>query len=503
MDKYNIEEPATEARFAYLARHFGIERPSGELWRDLEQHRRVALQRGYHVQHVKRVAEESDGRPVFEFIASSSGIKRDGNEVLNESRSWILEPFLKNPRWTWCHQYETFPVGTVVDVKPEGMGRNAVLRSFHRAARHEFAQIAAQLYLDGDLNAVSIGWTSHEYEKLLDPETGRQIGWLFTRNELLEIAAVVIPADPNAVLQKIKRGIIPEKFVEMFDASGYLRHLAQNDVYVLDHRDPVEPKKEKAMDKVDHARAWGEVVQGIEDAKRAVQQTQVRGAVSDALDVAIDRVTGALVTAGDPLSELRWSAYSVYYQESEGAIPNASSIANVLRQANRLEAALESALSAVQDVREAVAPEAESLSIDVTPGAPEAETSSLKRKGAKASKQRRELLKKCDACMDEAKSHLRTVLDEVEDAEETQKAQHDPDDPPTPDDAPGDEPERDADDEELRALAEALGRKLDGEPEDSELEALAADVARLLPQPKAPKSSDLLSELLGDLSKLC
>jgi hypothetical protein len=244
--------PATGSRWDVLSRTFGLVRASGDLTADLGEHKRVGLQRGFAVQSVKRVASESDGGEVFEFIASSGGdVKRDGNAVLNGPSNWTLDNFRMNPRFTWNHSYDQLPLGTVVDVRPEGSGQSAVLRSFHRfSKRWDFAEIVKGMYLDGDLDCVSIGWTPLEYERILGSD-GKPEGWRFTLNELLEIAAVVIPADPKARLvgiqRKLQRGLIPESFVEHLSLDRYLREIAHGDIYVLDHRSPLTTNKDTTM----------------------------------------------------------------------------------------------------------------------------------------------------------------------------------------------------------------------------------------------------------------
>ena len=130
------DDKQTGSRWDVLSRTFGLVRASGDLSRDLSDHKRVALQRGFAVQSVKRVASESDGGEVFEFVASSGGdVKRDGNAVLNGKQNWLLDNFRMNPRFTWNHSYDQLPLGTVVDVQPEGSGPSAILRSFHRFSK--------------------------------------------------------------------------------------------------------------------------------------------------------------------------------------------------------------------------------------------------------------------------------------------------------------------------------------------------------------------------------
>lgn len=310
------DDKQTGSRWDVLSRTFGLVRASGDLSRDLSDHKRVALQRGFAVQSVKRVASESDGGEVFEFVASSGGdVKRDGNAVLNGKQNWLLDNFRMNPRFTWNHSYDQLPLGTVVDVQPEGSGPSAILRSYHRfSKRWDFAEIVKGMYIDGDLDCVSIGWTPLEYERIISSD-GKPEGWTFTLNELLEIAAVVIPADPKARLigiqRKLQRGLIPESFVEFLSLDRYLREISHGDIYVLDHRSPLTTARGETMTtetpapeaieptaETTQAPAIGEPmpaepVPAIVASDATVEaRALVRSEASDAIDVELAKVTG-------------------------------------------------------------------------------------------------------------------------------------------------------------------------------------------------------------------
>lgn len=308
--------PQAGSRWDVLSRTFGLIRASGDLSRDLDEHKRVGLQRGFAVQSVKRVAADSEGGEVFEFIASSGGdVKRDGNAVLNGKQNWLLDNFKMNPRFTWNHSYDQLPLGTVVDVQPEGSGPSAILRSFHRfSKRWEFAEIVKGMYLDGDLDCVSIGWTPLEYERILGKD-GKPEGWTFTLNELLEIAAVVIPADPKARLvgiqRKLQRGLIPESFVEHLSLDRYLREIAHGDIYVLDHRSPlttnrgetmntdttapeaVEPAAETTQTPaIEEPKAAEPAPEIVASSATVTERAVVRSETSDAVDVELAKISG-------------------------------------------------------------------------------------------------------------------------------------------------------------------------------------------------------------------
>lgn len=247
----------------------GVEAPSGDLVRDLRDGKRVLLRRGQPCTRVSRAPDL--GERVLKFVASTDGIKRDGNRVRNDQSSWDFGNFSKNPVMLWTHDYGSSerppmpPIGSWVDwaVEPDGNGGNALVMS-GRFATHEFADLVYNLYLEGHMRAVSIGWTPLEYQEILDG--GKFVGWDFTRNELLECSAVPIPADPDAIMVAAQRGMIPERALAHF---GNWLTPSRGVAYILDSRDrPVVEATRSDSVTVDFAGFWAEIVQAVEAIER-------------------------------------------------------------------------------------------------------------------------------------------------------------------------------------------------------------------------------------------
>lgn len=201
---------------------------------DLQSGKRVvfrSLRRG--VTETK-VREEGDEDRVLEFIASTDGIKRDGNRVRNDG--WDFTNFSKNPVFLWGHDSGSPehpplpPIGSIIKywVEEDADGSRLMIRV--RFATHELADTVYQLYLNGHLRAVSIGWTPLEYEPILDSD-GSQVGWDFLRSELLEVSAVPVPSDPDALMIAAARGILPQDQMAAFARAQ--RSIA-SDAYILD-----------------------------------------------------------------------------------------------------------------------------------------------------------------------------------------------------------------------------------------------------------------------------
>ena len=226
---------------------FQLDTPTGDYGRDLTEKKRVLFRRGASAAH-RRIDEDEDR--TLEFVASTDGIKRDGNRVRNDG--WDFTNFKKNPVFLWGHDSgggdsaPLPPIGSVIDFWTEGTEQSAGglngdkpgskggsrLMIRVKFATHELAETVFQLYLQGHLRAVSIGWTPIEYEAMLDEE-GVQVGWDFMKNELLEVSAVPVPSDPDALMTAAASGVLPENQLGAFARAV---RTSQADAYVLDDR---------------------------------------------------------------------------------------------------------------------------------------------------------------------------------------------------------------------------------------------------------------------------
>lgn len=157
------------------------------------------------------------GKPI-KFIASTEGIKRDGQDLKVEN--WRLDNFKANPVFLWSHDYfgRNLPIGRA-EVAVEG---KTLVATVTFDPQDEFAQQVAGKYRDGFLHAVSVGWDNvsecpncdhplrvsdwalkayrmncPNCEKAL-PETLRVF------HELLDVSAVSVPGDPQALIERTR-----------------------------------------------------------------------------------------------------------------------------------------------------------------------------------------------------------------------------------------------------------------------------------------------------------
>jgi Escherichia/Staphylococcus phage prohead protease len=146
----------------------------------------------------------------LDFISSDETLDRY-NEIISAS-GWKLDNYLRNPVFQNAHQYGDilFTLGRALVTEVRQVGR-----AFPRAVlfqRIEFAcdinpmaKIAYGLYKGKFLNAVSVGFLPLRWEDG-NEEKGYQRKYL--EQELLEVSAVGIPANPNALALGLKSGAI-------------------------------------------------------------------------------------------------------------------------------------------------------------------------------------------------------------------------------------------------------------------------------------------------------
>lgn len=130
------------------------------------------------------------------FIISDESTDRQG-EVIKQD-GWNFENFLKNPVILFGHDSYDLPIGKAVDIYTDGDKTYAVIE--FAAEIYDKAKTIWEMVKRGILNTVSVGFINQEYDNNE-----------LTKNELLEISIVPIPANPNAILLAAQDGSISRK----------------------------------------------------------------------------------------------------------------------------------------------------------------------------------------------------------------------------------------------------------------------------------------------------
>ena len=154
------------------------------------------------------------GEPI-RFVLSTERVARDGHVIAADA--WDLTNFKGNPVALWAHDDTALPIGKWENLAIERMpeGDPALLGDLHFSSQeYEFAATVEKLYRSGALNAVSVRWSPFAYEPLNDGQGGLR----FTSVDLLEVSAVPVPADPDALIVAAQRGIVTNDELALFDA---------------------------------------------------------------------------------------------------------------------------------------------------------------------------------------------------------------------------------------------------------------------------------------------
>lgn len=126
-------------------------------------------------------------------VASTNSVDRHGEVV--DNNGWDLKAYKKNPLILWAHDHSIPAIGMSAKTWVEGEGKKAKLMIkpvFHDVT--EQAKALKALVDMGVLKALSVG-----FKPLDSPD-----GVTFTKNELLEVSLVNVPANADAQMLAYK-----------------------------------------------------------------------------------------------------------------------------------------------------------------------------------------------------------------------------------------------------------------------------------------------------------
>ncbi len=122
----------------------------------------------------------------------------------------ILEPagadtsaFQRNPVVLWAHQYDELPIGRVARIWSD---ENAVFSEIMFDSR-PFAQEVQRLYREGFLCGWSVGFLPKKWH-VIEDAAGKFDGYHITDWELIELSAVPVPANPEALTRELHNGAV-------------------------------------------------------------------------------------------------------------------------------------------------------------------------------------------------------------------------------------------------------------------------------------------------------
>lgn len=174
-----------------------------------------------NIQVITRVKEVGgDGSRVLEFIASTETPDRS-NDIIDVN-GWVLDNYIgaigkgSNPIFAWSHDYSKLPVGKTVAVNKDVRGKALSIRvkfptiaemcsdPAHPSDAALFADTVYNMYKNGMLNAVSVGFRGIKYKTRDDDAVLEKPEWMrgihFLEQELLEVSAVLVPCNQDALV---------------------------------------------------------------------------------------------------------------------------------------------------------------------------------------------------------------------------------------------------------------------------------------------------------------
>jgi HK97 family phage prohead protease len=143
-----------------------------------------------------------EGERSLWFNASTEDRDRDGDVLV--AKGWKLQNFKKNPVFLWAHDYRRPPIGKAAEAVVED-NKLQIKVEFVPADVDAFAEQVYQLYKQGFMKTVSVGFMAYKVEELTEDDKKQRPEMQWGRRmsaELLELSAVPVPANPMALMQR-------------------------------------------------------------------------------------------------------------------------------------------------------------------------------------------------------------------------------------------------------------------------------------------------------------
>lgn len=164
---------------------------------------------------VKDYECKSVGDREIVIIGTTEMMDRDGESVSIDG--WDLKNFKRNPVILPQHDYRQPAIGKALNVKKDN-GKLMFKIQFPDEGIHPLADVYHGLYKTGFMNASSVGFIPREW---FDGDGKKKPYRTFTKQELLELSLVSVPANPEAIVTekcivKAKEsGVISEEQIQL------------------------------------------------------------------------------------------------------------------------------------------------------------------------------------------------------------------------------------------------------------------------------------------------
>jgi len=155
---------------------------------------------------------EKLGKGKMRIVASTEAIDRDGEVI--KLNGWDLKAFKQNPVFLWAHNHGELPLGRFSSIKKDNTNQRLVGEIEWASAEANPMSPRVQAQFDeGIMTTFSVGFIPKKRD--IDKPN------IITEAELLEVSAVPVPANPEALMLMSAKGISKDAFTfnikEMID----------------------------------------------------------------------------------------------------------------------------------------------------------------------------------------------------------------------------------------------------------------------------------------------
>jgi len=157
--------------------------------------------RGYRVA-CKGAVVPAEGSERRLRVTMTTDVRDRHGDVLEPGGAHIAS-YLKNPVVLWAHDYKALPIGRCESVAREGTSLKAELVF----APTDFGREVYDLYAKGFLRAWSVGFLPLEWD-VIQNDDGKFSGYHVRSWELIELSAVPVPANAEALTDALCKGVV-------------------------------------------------------------------------------------------------------------------------------------------------------------------------------------------------------------------------------------------------------------------------------------------------------
>jgi hypothetical protein len=195
-----------------------------------------------------RVLDAKTG--LVEYVASDETI--DSYREIIRAAGWRFNHFARNAPFVDSHEYQTVEklLGRVVDFKVAGKQLVETVQWAVDVAENKLAQLGWKMTEAGYLKAVSVGfWPTKLLTAAAKSFAGqlKELGLpvdapvrtIYTEQEQIELSAVVIGANPNALAKSYKAGVLSDADLETLSieyTQRFISPAAVEDALAAEHR---------------------------------------------------------------------------------------------------------------------------------------------------------------------------------------------------------------------------------------------------------------------------